>query len=311
MGVALAGYGPCMPCHAAVTGRHAMSTSLGAVSNGRTLVFRKRPTGVRPMAVKAFNDAGIELIARILGESLVGWKIDQLLEECKIPNQRDSTKWRRIDSSLRTEQARTRSGTCVVLLLKTVMVPQRWSPPVFDELRRQLNAVLVFDGLSINSQGEVVPRTAARNHAQAAVVSRRLQDGVVSRKGHSEVYKYCRAELLEGDCFGAVFEAVKGLGDRIRDMTGLDADGHRLVERAFEGDNPPVALNSRRNTTEKSEQLGIANLMKGLFSAFRNPPAHEPRVSWHLSEEDALDVLSTLSLIHRRLDGAVVLRRAG
>lgn len=263
------------------------------------------------MAVKAFNDAGIELIARILGESLVGWKIDQLLEECKIPNQRDSTKWRRIDSSLRTEQARTRSGTCVVLLLKTVMVPQRWSPPVFDELRRQLNAVLVFDGLSINSQGEVVPRTAARNHAQAAVVSRRLQDGVVSRKGHSEVYKYCRAELLEGDCFGAVFEAVKGLGDRIRDMTGLDADGHRLVERAFEGDNPPVALNSRRNTTEKSEQLGIANLMKGLFSAFRNPPAHEPRVSWHLSEEDALDVLSTLSLIHRRLDGAVVLRRAG
>jgi len=49
--------------------------------------------------------------------------------------------------------------------------------------------------------------------------------------------------------------------------------------------------------------------MKGCFSAFRNPTAHEPRIVWHVSEADTLDLLSTLSLIHRRLDNAVVLRR--
>jgi uncharacterized protein (TIGR02391 family) len=48
--------------------------------------------------------------------------------------------------------------------------------------------------------------------------------------------------------------------------------------------------------------------MRGVFSAFRNPEAHEPKVHWHVSEADALDLLSALSLIHRRLDSAVVIR---
>ena len=42
-----------------------------------------------------------------------------------------------------------------------------------------------------------------------------------------------------------------------------------------------------------------------MLSAFRNPAGHEPKVTWHVSETDALDLLSTLSLIHRRLDEAV------
>ncbi|WP_276309372.1 TIGR02391 family protein [Cryobacterium aureum] len=47
-----------------------------------------------------------------------------------------------------------------------------------------------------------------------------------------------------------------------------------------------------------------SSLAKGLFSAFRNPVAHEPRIEWVLTEQDALDVLGTLSMIHRRLDSA-------
>ena len=49
--------------------------------------------------------------------------------------------------------------------------------------------------------------------------------------------------------------------------------------------------------------------MKGMFSAFRNPEAHEPKMLWHVSEADALDLLSTASLIHRRLDTAAVIRQ--
>jgi len=116
-------------------------------------------------------------------------------------------------------------------------------------------------------------------------------------------------ELVADDCFGAVFEATKGLAQRIRQMTGLDLDGYRLVDAAFGGQAPMVALNSLRSDTERNEQTGLANLMRGMFSAFRNPTAHEPRVSWHVAEPDALDLLSTLSLVHRRLDAAVVLRR--
>jgi len=69
-----------------------------------------------------------------------------------------------------------------------------------------------------------------------------------------------------------------------------------------------VALNSLRTETEQSEQKGLANLMIGLYGTFRNPAGHAPKIRWHVDEADALDLLTTLSLVHRRLDKAVVLR---
>ena len=47
------------------------------------------------------------------------------------------------------------------------------------------------------------------------------------------------------------------------------------------------------------------NLIKGLFGAFRNTTAHAPKIHWQITEQDALDILTTISLIHRRLDSAV------
>jgi hypothetical protein len=40
-------------------------------------------------------------------------------------------------------------------------------------------------------------------------------------------------------------------------------------------------------------------MAEGVFAAFRNPAAHEPRLVWEVSEQDALDVVGTLSMIHR------------
>ncbi len=57
--------------------------------------------------------------------------------------------------------------------------------------------------------------------------------------------------------------------------------------------------------TEQGEQRGFATLLKGVFATFRNPVAHAPRISWQVSEQDALDLLTLASYLHRRLDGAV------
>lgn len=35
---------------------------------------------------------------------------------------------------------------------------------------------------------------------------------------------------------------------------------------------------------------------------FRNPEAHQPRIEWPISEQDALEILSLISYCHRRLD---------
>ena len=57
------------------------------------------------------------------------------------------------------------------------------------------------------------------------------------------------------------------------------------------GSTPRIRLNALQTRTQRDEQRGVANLTKGLFSAFRNPAAHEPRIEWTLSEQDALDFL--------------------
>jgi uncharacterized protein (TIGR02391 family) len=46
--------------------------------------------------------------------------------------------------------------------------------------------------------------------------------------------------------------------------------------------------------------------MKGLFSTFRNPTAHAPRMVWATSRARALDMLTLASMLHRRLDDATV-----
>jgi len=42
-----------------------------------------------------------------------------------------------------------------------------------------------------------------------------------------------------------------------------------------------------------------------VFSAFRNTTAHAPKIHWNITELDALDILTTMSLVHRRLDNAI------
>jgi uncharacterized protein (TIGR02391 family) len=80
------------------------------------------------------------------------------------------------------------------------------------------------------------------------------------------------------------------------------------VDQAFgagKAGTPILAFNSLRSETELSEHSGLMNLMKGMFGAFRNVTGHAPKVSWPIGEQDALDLLTIASYIHRRLDTAV------
>ena len=91
-------------------------------------------------------------------------------------------------------------------------------------------------------------------------------------------------------------------------MTGIEKDGTALVEVCFSVDNPFVAFNTLRTESEQSEHKGFAMLLKGCFSAIRNPLAHEPRILWN-GEDDAVDYLTLISLLHRKLDSAVIVKR--
>lgn len=261
------------------------------------------------VSAPVFSSAGVEKVAIALGDAMVTTEAFEILHELGIPPVETSTKWRIIKSALLQEQSRTGSGECVIRIIEVVLSPQRWAnqQAAFEGLRAKVNGVLVFDGLEVGADGKCVQRTVARTHDEAAsATSRRLIAELKRRSAHSEIFKYCEEELVAEDCFTAVFEATKGLAERVREMTGLDLDGPDLVGAALEGKGPVLQLNARQTDTERNEQRGIAHLMRGAFSAFRNPVGHEPKVFWHISEADALDLLSTLSLIHRRLDKATV-----
>jgi len=125
---------------------------------------------------------------------------------------------------------------------------------------------------------------------------------------HADAICFCCAELLETNppnYFHAVLEATKSVAQKIREKTGLSGDGADLVDPAFSIARPLLAINTLQTESEQSEHKGFANLLRGMFGTFRNPTAHAPKLVWKVSEQDALDLLSMVSYMHRRLDSAV------
>jgi len=194
------------------------------------------------------------------------------------------------------------------------MDPVRWSgrSAAYESMRQQVNTVLSFSGYVVGEDGSLRLVPKAYTLGQAEARAGRLRAELQRRSVHPDVLRFCRAELLQENYFHAVFEATKSVAEKIRQMTGLTSDGAKLVEQALglgKSGFPVMAFNSLRTDTERSEHTGMVNLLKGMFGAFRNVTAHAPKITWPISEQDAMDLLSIASLLHRRLDNAVLVPR--
>ncbi|WP_347341709.1 TIGR02391 family protein [Bradyrhizobium uaiense] len=158
----------------------------------------------------------------------------------------------------------------------------------------------------MDETGSLITAEVARTLPEAQRRARELRSDLEGRGVHPDVLKFRRAELLAENYFHAVQEAVKSVADKMRSRSGLTDDGAGLVDRVLGGEPPLLAINSRSSVSERSEQSGFANLVRGTFGMFRNPTAHEARLHWTMSKEDAEDLLTIVSLIHRRLDRATM-----
>lgn len=174
----------------------------------------------------------------------------------------------------------------------------------YEELRGAVNVALAFCGLSVGEDGQLSSIQPASTLSDAQRRAGELRAALNSRGVHTDVLSFCRQELLVDNYFHAVLEATKSVADKIRRRTGLDADGSDLVTQAFGGQNPRLKINGLQTASQRMEQRGFCNLLVGVFGMFRNPTAHEARVNWEISLEDASDLLSILSLAHRRIDTA-------
>ncbi|HWJ75215.1 MAG TPA: TIGR02391 family protein [Kaistia sp.] len=256
-----------------------------------------------------FSQDQLEAIAGALGDTnqgLTGPEIQHLIASSKMNDPGPGTKRVRIYNAFVESQNTKQNRTHVLEFIRLAMKPARYSrdPDRYEPMRALLNQALAFAGLVVDQAGNLTSAEAAQTLREAQRRARDLRADLEGRGVHPDVLKFCRAELLADNYFHAVQEAVKSVADKMRTRTGLTDDGAPLVDRALAGDPPLLAINPRSTASERSEQSGFANLVRGTFGMFRNPTAHEARIHWAMSKEDAEDLLSIVSLIHRRLDAA-------
>ena len=257
-------------------------------------------------AVPSFPEGQIEALARLLGECGSGTDISRVLSDRGLVDASgESTKWRRLYWVFLESQKQHQCSNRILDFIQSFLIPARFvgRSEQFEGNRQELNIILAFSGLEYGQDGKFRQREAAQTLYEAEKRVRTIRAKFQGRRIHPEVLKYCQAELLQDNYFHAVFEATKGLAQRIRDMSGITTDGAALIDRVFSIEHPLLAINTLRTDTEKTKHKGFAALLKGCFGAVRNPLAHEPKILWD-GEDDAADYLSLISLLHRKLDSS-------
>jgi uncharacterized protein (TIGR02391 family) len=264
-------------------------------------------------AVPPFELSVLERICDVLAatdDGLTGGEITKLLSQLATSDPMPTmTKRKRLFEALKQRQERDRCANNAVAFIQEAMKPVRHtsSPGWFDDKREQLNKILSFAGFELTERGTLQSCSAVKTLSEAESRANRLRADLSKRGVHHDVLRACRAELLQQNYFHVVLEATKSIAQKLRDRTGLAGDGAELADAALalgKKGMPFLAFNSLQTDSEISEQNGLLNLIKGLFGTFRNPTAHAPKISWNMSEPDALDLLTMASFIHRRLDTA-------
>ena len=263
--------------------------------------------------IEPFNAQTLQAACKVLADTergLTGSEIGYIIQNCRMRDVDPSiTKWKRLFNALVEAQNQYQVGNHLIMFINRALNPVSYATKkeAFEWRRSELNVVLSFSGYQVREDGKVIrtkKETTLRGaRERAGALRAKLED----RNAHQEVFKYCSEELIEQNYFHAVLEAIKGVAQRIRNMSDLSNDGANLVNSAFSVKNPILKINSLQTETEISEQKGFSNILIGLFGSVRNPVAHAPKTSWPMSEEDALDIFSMISFIHRKLDNTLKL----
>ncbi len=266
-------------------------------------------------AIPKIKEVILQEICSVIGDTesgLSGSEIGKLLFRHNIDDPEPTiTKRVRLFEALKSQQDKNGCSNNIFAFIQAVMDPVRYTNrlDLFNKRRDSLNMILAFCGYEIGKDGIIIIVEKVDNLDEASRRANKLAAELSARKVHPQVLRYCNSELLQDNYFHAVFEAVKGFADRIREITGLVEDGAELVDKAFNIGDPFLILNSLKTDTEKSEQRGFINLLKGTFGMFRNTTSHTPKIKWPIYEEEALDLLTIVSLIHKKIDKANIVKK--
>lgn len=260
-------------------------------------------------------------VCDVLAETNAGLtnkQLDELLAATKItdPTPRSAgpgtyvsmNKRDRLYTALSRAQSSSGAGNVIVAFVHRSMHPARYasSPDLFEHRRQQLNVAFSFDSLELKANGKLHRAREATTLTDARRRAHHLKTILQDRGAHARLLAACVAEIRDENYFHAVLEGSKSVAEEVRRRSGSTADGWDLVTETLQITKlhpvPLLALNTLRTDTEKSRQRGLESGVRAIFSAARNPTAHEPKVLSRMSEQDAIDLLTQMSYLHRRLD---------
>jgi len=267
------------------------------------------------MKAPPFSEADLKAVSQALESTASHGELGGLFRDAGLtesPNIAGLSKWKRIFNVLADAQNQTKTGNFAMKLIQTALAPRRYVNRQSDHetMLEGINRHLAFHGYQLLPDGKFQTITHATTIDEANIRANRLRVELERRTVHTDVLTFCRPELMQKNYFHAVLEATKSLSEKIRQKSGLAGDAGDLAIKAFslgKSGVPILAFNSLRTETEQSEQTGLMNLCIGMFGTFRNTTAHGPRLAWEITEQDALDLLTLVSLLHRRVDFATKL----
>ena len=263
--------------------------------------------------IESFNESELEALAKLCGNLPVGDRettgseLTRYLRSAELPDSSPKlTKWVRVYNAFVEFQNEHHVGNNIVKFVSLLYSPCRYTECMdsFREEVQKLNKILALHGLEFQEDGKMHKVKKANTLSEAVQRAQRLKSQLEERKVHSKILQFADQEIKSDNYFHTVLEAMKSITSVIREKTGYYADGTQLVEATLTGNTPCLVINNYTTDSEKMEQKGFANLLKGLYGTFRNPLAHEPKIEWELSEADALDVLCMISYVHRKLERA-------
>jgi uncharacterized protein (TIGR02391 family) len=91
---------------------------------------------------------------------------------------------------------------------------------------------------------------------------------------HPRVEEVAASYVRSGYRAQAVFEVMKAVANRVRDLSRLDVDGVSLMNAAFSANSPRLDLGDS-TVTGRDVHNGYRSLFVGAMQAIRNPLAHE------------------------------------
>ena len=198
---------------------------------------------------KCLTPAILEGISQIFGDTekgLTGTEINRFLSQAQIENvDPNITKRKRLYNAFANCQNTQKCSNNILNFISLVLSPARYvnNEVEFEQIRELVNQQLAFAEYYLKEDGQYSEIEKASVISDVQIKADNLKKELEKRKAHNEIFKYCKVELLQNNYFHSVFEANKGLFERIRELSGLSTDGNTLIEQAFSRD-PYLIINN-------------------------------------------------------------------